>query len=133
MSSKAARGTKRTCEGCGAKFYDLNNDPIVCPMCEAEFKIAKPAEDKAAKAKAKEAEEAAAAEEAAKKKKAAAESSEIDPDLAAVEDEDLADIDDDDDDDSDDDTDAFLPDDDESGDDVSDIVGDNKPGVEDEG
>ncbi len=128
MSSKAARGTKRLCEGCGAKFYDLNNTPIICPMCEVEFKLAKPAEDKDAKAKAKKAEEEAA--EAAKKKKAA--DAEIDPDVAAIDDEDLADIDDDDDDDNDDSTDAFLPDEDEGGDDVSEIVGDNKPKVEDE-
>lgn len=40
MSQKAARGTKRTCQGCGARFYDLENTPIVCPMCEAEFKLA---------------------------------------------------------------------------------------------
>ena len=135
MTSKAARGTKRTCQGCGAKFYDLNNEPIVCPMCEAEFKLAKPAEDKAAKAKAKEAEEAAAAEKAAAEKKAKAkeEAGEIDPDVAAVDDEDLADIDDDDSEDSDDSTDAFLPDEDEGDDDVSEIIGDNKPKVEDEG
>ena len=40
MSQKAARGTKRTCQGCGARFYDLDNSPIICPMCEAEFKLA---------------------------------------------------------------------------------------------
>ena len=33
----------------------------------------------------------------------------------------------------DDSTDAFLPEEDEGGDDVSEIVGDNKPKVEDEG
>lgn len=40
MSQKAARGTKRTCQGCAARFYDLDNTPIVCPMCGAEFKLA---------------------------------------------------------------------------------------------
>ncbi|QQS14842.1 MAG: TIGR02300 family protein [Rhodospirillales bacterium] len=30
---KAAWGTKRTCQGCGARFYDLNNNPIACPKC----------------------------------------------------------------------------------------------------
>ncbi|HJQ58405.1 MAG TPA: TIGR02300 family protein, partial [Vineibacter sp.] len=30
---KAAWGTKRTCQGCGARFYDLNKDPITCPKC----------------------------------------------------------------------------------------------------
>ena len=26
-------GTKRICEACGAKFYDLNKSPAVCPKC----------------------------------------------------------------------------------------------------
>ena len=30
-------GTKRMCLSCGARFYDLNHRPIVCPACEAEF------------------------------------------------------------------------------------------------
>lgn len=30
---KAAWGTKRTCQSCGARFYDLNNSPITCPKC----------------------------------------------------------------------------------------------------
>lgn len=30
---KAAWGTKRTCHGCSARFYDLNKDKIVCPKC----------------------------------------------------------------------------------------------------
>ena len=132
MSSKAARGTKRLCGGCGAKFYDLHRDPIICPMCEEVFKLPK-ADDKEAKAKAREAEEKAAAEKAAAEKKAklAEQGEEIDPDVAAVEDEDLADIDDDDDTDADD-TNTFLPDEDDGGDDLSEIVGDNKPKVEDE-
>lgn len=37
MSTKAARGTKRTCQSCGNKFYDLNHDPITCPICSAVF------------------------------------------------------------------------------------------------
>lgn len=30
-------GTKRTCQSCGAKFYDLRRDPIVCPKCDEVF------------------------------------------------------------------------------------------------
>jgi uncharacterized protein (TIGR02300 family) len=30
-----ALGTKRLCASCGAKFYDLNKDPIHCPKCGA--------------------------------------------------------------------------------------------------
>jgi uncharacterized protein (TIGR02300 family) len=37
MSIKAARGTKRVCQSCGNKFYDLNRDPIVCPICQTVF------------------------------------------------------------------------------------------------
>ncbi len=35
--AKPDLGTKRLCAGCGAKFYDLNRTPIVCPKCETEF------------------------------------------------------------------------------------------------
>jgi uncharacterized protein (TIGR02300 family) len=31
--AKAELGTKRLCANCGAKFYDLNKDPIHCPKC----------------------------------------------------------------------------------------------------
>lgn len=37
MSMKAARGTKRICQNCGSKFYDLNRDEIVCPVCNTVF------------------------------------------------------------------------------------------------
>lgn len=30
---KAAWGTKRSCQSCGARFYDLSKNPIVCPKC----------------------------------------------------------------------------------------------------
>ena len=39
---KAMRGTKRTCQACEARFYDLARTPIVCPMCGAHY--APPAE-----------------------------------------------------------------------------------------
>jgi uncharacterized protein (TIGR02300 family) len=50
MSTKAERGTKRTCQNpdCGSRFYDLNRDPIVCPICETVFQLAAPAEAVAA-------------------------------------------------------------------------------------
>ena len=31
--AKAEWGTKRICLNCGARFYDMNRDPIVCPAC----------------------------------------------------------------------------------------------------
>jgi uncharacterized protein (TIGR02300 family) len=36
-----ALGTKRVCGGCAKKFYDLGNDPIVCPTCETVFVVPK--------------------------------------------------------------------------------------------
>ena len=38
---KAHRGTKRTCqkEECGSRFYDLNRDPITCPICNTVYVI----------------------------------------------------------------------------------------------
>ncbi|KAB2847989.1 MAG: TIGR02300 family protein [Hyphomicrobiaceae bacterium] len=41
MSKKSAveRGTKRTCQACGSRFYDLNRDPITCPACQAVFQL----------------------------------------------------------------------------------------------
>ena len=31
------RGVKRNCHECGAVFYDLLNDPIICPKCGSEY------------------------------------------------------------------------------------------------
>ncbi len=35
--AKAEWGLKRTCQSCGAKFYDMNRSPIACPKCGASF------------------------------------------------------------------------------------------------
>lgn len=42
MGTVDARGTKRSCQNndCGARFYDLNRDPITCPICDATYAIA---------------------------------------------------------------------------------------------
>lgn len=37
--AKPELGTKRLCANCGAKFYDLNKSPIVCPKCETVFVV----------------------------------------------------------------------------------------------
>ena len=31
------KGLKRICMSCGARFYDLNKKPIICPSCDTEF------------------------------------------------------------------------------------------------
>ena len=38
--AKPELGTKRLCGNCGAKFYDLNKDPIVCPKCHTVMELA---------------------------------------------------------------------------------------------
>jgi uncharacterized protein (TIGR02300 family) len=66
MSTKAQRGTKRTCQNpeCGVRFYDLNRTPITCPICSSVYEIAvspmavaaaaaSPAEEKVARKPAK--------------------------------------------------------------------------------
>ena len=35
--SKQVWGAKRQCPECGARFYDLNKDPIVCPKCKKVY------------------------------------------------------------------------------------------------
>ncbi len=35
--AKPEWGTKRICQACGKKFYDLKNSPIICPSCGVEF------------------------------------------------------------------------------------------------
>jgi uncharacterized protein (TIGR02300 family) len=42
MSTKAERGTKRTCQNteCGSRFYDLNRDPVTCPVCGTVYELA---------------------------------------------------------------------------------------------
>ena len=37
--AKPELGTKRLCAGCGAKFYDLNKTPPVCPSCGTVFEV----------------------------------------------------------------------------------------------
>ena len=37
--AKPELGTKRLCASCGAKFYDLNKDPIHCPKCGAVYEV----------------------------------------------------------------------------------------------
>src|SRR5262245_56774372 len=40
--SKPARGTKRVCSSCGARFYNLNRTPIICPACQSIYQAAPP-------------------------------------------------------------------------------------------
>ncbi len=44
--AKPEWGTKRECLKCGARYYDLRRDPIVCPKCDSVYE-AEPAKGKA--------------------------------------------------------------------------------------
>ena len=57
--AKPEWGTKRFCQACGAKFYDLQHDDAVCPKCSTSVEPAP-----AAKPRRAPAEEPAAASEA---------------------------------------------------------------------
>src|SRR5271165_826317 len=35
--AKPELGAKHQCQNCGAKFFDLNKDPVVCPKCGTVF------------------------------------------------------------------------------------------------
>jgi uncharacterized protein (TIGR02300 family) len=111
--AKPELGNKRQCQNCGAKFFDLNRDPILCPKCGATFQP--PALSRsAARAAVAEDEESEAPETGAE--------------LVSLEDADAADekaaavVDDDVDlgDDASDDT--FLEEEEEDSDDVSDLI-----------
>jgi uncharacterized protein (TIGR02300 family) len=120
MSTKADRGTKRTCQNpeCGSRFYDLNRNPVVCPICESAYQLEPSAAVIAAAA-------AAAAEKAAARKTpktpvfepvvAKADPVEGEDDLVVIESED--------DDAGGDDDETFLEAEEEDGSDMSNIIG----------
>jgi uncharacterized protein (TIGR02300 family) len=35
--AKPEWGAKRICHNCGARYYDMRRDPIICPKCGTEF------------------------------------------------------------------------------------------------
>jgi len=125
--SKPARGTKRVCASCGARFYDLGRSPIICPACQTVYQISPPSRRNTA---------AAARTEPAKPEAEVLETPVVsgvevisldeaaEAEKVGVEDEEVVGIGDDDDDIPDDDADgdAFLEDDEEESADVIDIV-----------
>jgi len=115
MATKQDRGTKRTCQNgeCGARFYDLNRKPIVCPICGADYVIASSpiavaavqVEEKVArKPKKEEFAKVAVAEEEAEGEEALVD---VEADEAVADDEDE----------------TFLEEEEEDGGDVSNIIG----------
>jgi uncharacterized protein (TIGR02300 family) len=58
-------GVKRLCPSCATRFYDLQQDPMTCPSCEATFSVdslTNPKARQAIIAKAEQAEEPAETE-----------------------------------------------------------------------
>jgi len=146
--AKPELGTKRLCGSCGAKFYDLSKDPIVCPKCSTVFQIVVPvsrarpdaAGRAAAAAAAGVAAAAAAAAVAAKAKEAEIVEQEEGAEFVSLEDADAeaqgkkteaGDIPDTDDieveEDASMDDGAFIQEEEEGDPDVTDIIGDGIP------
>jgi uncharacterized protein (TIGR02300 family) len=114
MATKLARGTKRTCQSCEERFYDLEKAPILCPHCGAKYSIA----SSPAALAALQAEEKAARN----KPKKIVVPDEAETELPAVEGEEaLADVETDDTPAADDET--FLEEEEEEGGNVSTIIG----------
>ncbi len=124
MAKQAERGTKRACDACGSKFYDLNRDPIVCPICGAEqeleavAKAIKPGEEDTDEITDDDASGDSPVAEFISLEEAEADEAEIedDEDLAGIETDEVEIS-------ADDDEDAFLEDDEDGETDVTGIIG----------
>ena len=116
--AKPELGLKRQCMSCGAKFYDLNRDPAVCPKCVTPYqatamsRAAAPVVARAAPAEDEETELEAVGPEMVSLDEV--EAGENEKDIPVDDDIDVAD------DVAEDDT--FLEDEEEGDDDVSDLI-----------
>ncbi len=127
--AKPELGTKRLCSGCGAKFYDLNKDPILCPKCGTAFVVSAPTSRRADTAAA-----TAAAAAAAKSKESVVEPETQDAEFVSLEDADneaqgkkgAADDGDDDLDIEETEEAPFIEETEEGDDDVTDIIGEGR-------
>ena len=124
--AKPELGTKRQCQNCGAKFFDLNKDPIICPKCATVFQgatararpTAKPEEEEAELSTPAGVEVVSLDEVEASEEKAAAEPVVDDIDVEEDAEEDAAD-------------DPFLEEEEEEDDDVTNLIdGDIAPDEE---
>jgi uncharacterized protein (TIGR02300 family) len=121
--AKPGLGTKRLCQHCGAKFYDLEKAPIECPKCGTVFEIVAPttrgrpdavrapvAAEEAEKPETQDAEFVSLEEADAEAAGAKTGADDIDDDDVEIEDDG-------------DEDDTFLEEDEDEDDDVSDIIG----------
>lgn len=119
--SKPARGTKRVCASCDARFYDLGRSPITCPVCHTVYQVSPTSRRGAAAAKPRVDEEDESPVMGGAEVISLDEAEEAEE--TAVDDEEIVDIGDDGDEiPDDDDEDAFLEDDEEEDAGVSGIV-----------
>lgn len=133
MSLKAARGTKRVCQNCGSKFYDLNRDEIVCPICNTMYKhetLPSKAMLAGNSSDEDDDDDVLAATPSTVEMVPLEEADGDDGDIPDLEDNDLVEIEDDDEELSSDDESFIEVEDDDSGNDVSGIV--SGPGKEDD-
>jgi uncharacterized protein (TIGR02300 family) len=130
--AKPELGTKRLCASCGAKFYDLSKDPIICPKCETVFHpVVARSRPEARAPVAPLAPEVAEAPEAAEVELVSLEDADAEAEggkkaPAADVDEEDVEVADDGADDS-----TFLETDEDEGDDVTDIIGGEREDEED--
>ena len=117
--AKPELGTKRICPNCGAKYYDLNRNPIICPRCGTHFEVANTRVRAQAAPEPEEEEEEVAPEPAEAEFVTLEEADEEAADggvvaVEGVEDEEVE---------ATAEEDTFLEESDEEGDDVTDIIG----------
>ena len=122
--AKPELGTKRLCAGCGAKFYDLNKDPIICPKCSTVFEVAPSARPRPDTVRAPVAEEEVAAPEMAEAEFVSLEEADKETEgakPAALEGDEDVEVEDEPMDDG-----AFIVPEEEEEDDVTDIIGEGR-------
>jgi len=119
--AKAELGTKRVCPNCGAKYYDLNRDPIICPRCGTQFEVSTVrTRAQAAKAVAVDEDEEALGPATPAEFVTLEEADEEAADSGAIK----IDVEDEEVESGDEEDDTFLTEEDEEGDDVTHIIGD---------
>jgi len=122
--AKPELGIKRLCANCGAKFYDLNKDPIVCPKCSTVFVVAPSARPRPDAARTPVAEEEVAAPEMAEAEFVSLEEADKETEgakPAALEGDEEVEVEDEAMDDG-----AFIVPEEEEEDDVTDIIGEGR-------
>ncbi len=132
MSLKAARGTKRVCQNCGAKFYDLNRAPAICPICQSAYQQEQGAKAAPGNAQEEDEEDMIGGRPPAKVELVSLDEVEAaEGELPELEESELVDIDEDAGDLKDDETFIEVEDEDDTGDDVSGLLSGSRDDDED--